>query len=42
MVKRSSGKKQYEETEKKQHVIVTENNLFEGFTKEVVRNNDQK
>ena len=28
MVKRSRGKKQQEETEKQQHVIVTENNLF--------------
>ena len=28
MTKRSSGKKQREETEKQQHVIVTENNLF--------------
>ena len=31
MVKRSTGKKQQEETERQQHVIVTENNLFKGF-----------
>ena len=33
---------QQEETEKKQHVIVTENNLFKSFTKEDVQNYDQK
>ena len=32
MVKRSRGKKQQEQTEKQQNVIVTENNLFKGFT----------
>ena len=42
MVKRSRGKKQQEETEKQQHVIVTENKLFKGFTAEGVRNYDQK
>ena len=42
MVKRSSGEKQQEETEKQEHVIVTENNLFKGFTTEDVRNYDQK
>ena len=42
MVKRSRGKKQWEETEKQQHVIVTENNLFKGFTTEGDRNYDQK
>ena len=31
MVKRSRGKKLQEETEKQQHVIVTENCLFIGF-----------
>ena len=41
-VKRSRGKKQQKETEKQQHVIVTENNLFKGFTTEGVRNYDQK
>ena len=34
MVKRSRGKKQQKETEKQQHVIVTENNLFKGFITE--------
>ena len=42
MVKRSRIKKQQEETEKRHHVIVTENNLFKDFTKEGVRNYDQK
>ena len=42
MVKRSRGKTQKEETEKQQHVIVTENNLFKGFSIEGVRNYDQK
>ena len=32
MDKRSRGKEQQKETEKQQHVIVTENNLFKGFT----------
>ena len=41
MVKRSRGKKHEEETEK-QHVIMTGNHLFKGFTTEGVRNNDQK
>ena len=36
MVKRSRGKKQQKETEKQQHVIVTENNLLKGFTTEGV------
>ena len=31
-------KKATEKTEKQQYVIVTENNLFESFTKKVVRN----
>ena len=30
------------ETEKQQHVIVTESNLFKGFTTKSVRNYDQK
>ena len=30
IVKRRGGKKQQEETEKLQHVIVTESNLFKG------------
>ena len=42
MVKRSRGKNQQKETEKQQYVIVTENNLFKGFTAEDVRNYDQK
>ena len=42
MIKRSRGKKLQEETEKQQHVIVTKNNLFKGFTTEGVRNYDQK
>ena len=42
MVKRSSEKKQQGETEKQQHNIVLENNLFKGFTTEGVRNRDQK
>ena len=42
MFKRSRGKKLQEETEKQLHVIVTEKNLFKGFTTERVRNYDQK
>ena len=42
MVEQSRRKKQLEKTEKQQHVIVTENNLFKGFTIECVRNYDQK
>ena len=42
MVKRKRGKKQQKETEKQQHVIVTENNLIEAFTTKGVRNYDQK
>ena len=42
MVKRSRGKKQQEETKKYQHVIVTENNLFKGFTTKALRNCDRK
>ena len=38
--KRSRGKKEQEETEKQQHVIVTEVILFKGFTTEGVRNYD--
>ena len=41
MVQRSRGKNQQEETEKQQHVIVAENNLFKSFTVEGVRNYDQ-
>ena len=41
MVKRSRGKKQLNEIEKQQHIIVTGNNLFKGFTTEGVRNYDQ-
>ena len=36
MLKRSRGKKQWKETEKQQHVIVIENNLFKEFTTEGV------
>ena len=36
MVKRSREKKPHEEIEKKQHVTVTENNLFKSFTTESV------
>ena len=43
MVKNNrEGKKQHEETEKQQNIIVTENNLFKDFTTEGVRNYDQK
>ena len=42
MVKRSRGKKQQKETEKQQHIILTENNLFKGFTTEDVQNYDQE
>ena len=42
MVKNIRGKKQQEETEKHQHVLVTENKLFKGFTAERVQNYDQK
>ena len=41
-VKRSRGKKHQEETQKQQHVIVTENNLFKGFTKEGIEKYDLK
>ena len=34
MIKRSRGKKQQEETEKQQYIIVTENNILKGFTTE--------
>ena len=42
MIKRSIGKKQQKETEKQQHVVVREDNLFKGFTTERARNYDQK
>ena len=42
MVKRSRGKKQQKEIEKQQHIIVIENSLFKGFTREGVPNYDQK
>ena len=42
MVKKSREKKQQIETEKQQHVIVTENISFEGFTIEGVQNYNQK
>ena len=42
MVKKSREKKQQKATEKQQHAIVTENNLFKSFTTEDVRNYDQK
>ena len=42
MVKRSRGKKQQKETEKQQHVIVTENNLSKGFTTKGIRNYDRE
>ena len=38
IAKRSRGKKQQEEIQKQKHTIVTENNLFKGFTTEGVRN----
>ena len=41
MVKRREGKKQQEETEKQPHVV-TENNLFKGFTAKVIRNYKRK
>ena len=40
MVKRSRGKKQQEETEKQQQVIVTENKIYKGYTAEGIRNYD--
>ena len=40
--KRSGRKRQQEETEKQQHVIVTENNLFKGFTTKGIRNYNRK
>ena len=42
MVKRKIGIKHEEKTEKQQRVIITENNYFKGFTKEIVRNYEQK
>ena len=42
VIKEAEKKKHQEETEKQQHVIVTENNLFKGFTTQGVRNYDQK
>ena len=41
-VKRSRRKKQLEETENQQHIIVIENNLFKGFRTEGVQNCYQK
>ena len=38
MVKRSRGKKEQEETEKQQHNIVAEDNLFKDFTTKGARN----
>ena len=42
MVKRSRGRKQQEETEKHQHMIMTENNLFKGYATKDVLNYDRK
>ena len=42
LLKEEEGKKQLEEIEKQQHVIVTENNLFLGFTTKGIRNYDGK
>ena len=42
MAKRSRGERQQKETEKQQHIIASENNLFKGFTTEDVQNYDQK
>ena len=42
LIKRNRGKKQQKEIEKHQHVIVTENNLFKGFTTKGIRNYDRK
>ena len=42
MVKRKRGKEQEKEIEKQQHVIVTENDLFKGFTTIGVPNYDHK
>ena len=42
MDERIRGKNQQEETEEQKHVIVTENNIFKGFTIEDIRNYDQK
>ena len=40
MVKRSKGKKQQDETEKQQQVIVSESNLFKDLSTKAVRNYD--
>ena len=42
MVKSSREKTQQEETEKQQHFIVTESNLFKGFNTEDIRKYDQE
>ena len=42
MVKRNREKKQQEETEKQQHVIVIEKTLFIGFPIKGVRNYEKK
>ena len=42
MVERGRRKKYQEETEKQQHVIVTENNLFKSFAAKAVRNYERK
>ena len=42
IIKRSKGKMQLEKTEKQYHVFEIENNLIKVFSKEDVRNYDQK
>ena len=42
MIKRRGGKKQQEDVQKQQHVIMTENNLFKGYTTKDVLNYDRK
>ena len=42
MVKRRGGKKQREETDNQQHVIMTEKILFKGLTTKGIRNYNRK
>ena len=42
MVKIIGGKKQQEETEKQQHVIVPEKNLLKSFTTKGIQNYNRK
>ena len=42
MFKRNRRKKQQKETEKHQHIIMRENNLFKGYATKDILNYDQK